>query len=102
MVSFATELFREVRPGLFRVLAGRNATTYVDVLDALEIESAQRHEGMSREEALGIVGEVLAQHPEFNPEQTEIQDDLSVEFASLPPRERARRVLDYLARKDVG
>jgi hypothetical protein len=102
MASFATELFREVRPGLFRVLGSRNATTYVDVLDALEVESAQRHEGMSREEALGIVGEVLAQHPEFNPEQTEIQDEIPVEFSSLPPRERARRVLDYLARKDVG
>lgn len=35
MSSLASELFREVRPGLFRVLAGRNARTYVDVLDEL-------------------------------------------------------------------
>jgi hypothetical protein len=102
MGSFATELFREVRPGFFRVLAGRNAATYADALDALEIESAQRHEGMSREEALGIVEEVLARHPEFSPEQAEIEGGAVEEFATLTPRERARRVLDYLARKDVG
>jgi len=76
--------------------------TYVDVLDSLEVESAQRHEGMSREESLGIVAEVLAQHPEFNPEESEIPDASPGEFNSMPPRERARRVLDYLARKDVG
>src|SRR5258708_39883130 len=35
MSSLAIELFREIRPGLFRVLAGSNARTYVDVLDAL-------------------------------------------------------------------
>lgn len=102
MASLAADLFREVRPGLFRVLAGRSAPTYVDVLDALETESAQRHEGMSRDEALGIIEEVLAQHPEFNPDQTEIQDDSVVEFATLTPRERSRRVLDHLARKDIG
>lgn len=102
MGSLAKELFLEVRPGLFRVLAGRNSATYVDVLDALEIESAQRHEGMSREEALSIVSDVLAEHPEFNPEEVEILNESPGEFASLAPRERARRVLDYLARKDVG
>jgi len=102
MSALATELFREVRPGLFRVLAGKNAATYVDVLDSLEAETSQRHEGMSREEALGIVGAVLANHPDFVPDDGEMQHGLSEEFASLPPRERARRVLDYLARKDVG
>jgi hypothetical protein len=99
---FRTELFREVRPGIFRVLAGRNAATYVDVLDSLEAEASQRHEGMSREEALGIVGEVLAKHPDFVPDDGEMQQGTSEEFTSLPPRERARRRLDYLARKDVG
>lgn len=102
MGALASELFREVRPGMFRVLAGKNAATYVDVLDSLEAEASQRHEGMSREEALGIVGEVLAKHPDFVPDDGEIQPGVSEEFASLPPRERARRVLDYLARKDVG
>jgi hypothetical protein len=102
MSSLAIELFREVHPGLFRVLAGPNARTYVDVLDALELESTQRHEGMSREEALAIVMDVLEQHPDFLPGQEEMGADEAGEFVSLPPKERARRVLEYLARKDVG
>jgi len=101
MGSLATELFREIRPGLFRVLGGRMAPTYIDLLDALESESARRHEGMSREEALGIISEVMSQHPEFAPEAADLQE-VPDDFAALPPRERARRVLDYLARKDVG
>ena len=102
MGSLAIELFREIRPGLFRVLGGRTAPTYIDVLDALESESGRRHDGMSREEALSIISDVLSQHPEFIPESSEIQDDATDDFAALPPRERARRVLDYFARKDVG
>ncbi len=102
MNSLAIELFREVRLGLFRVLACRNARTYVDVLDALELESAQRQEGMSREEALAIVVEVLEQHPDFMPDSEEIGVGEAGEFGSLAPKERGRRVLDYLARKDVG
>lgn len=102
MSSLATELFREIRPGLFGVLRGRNAATYVDVLDSLEKESAQRHDGMSREEALSIICKVLSQHPEFNLEASEQPDEADCDFASLPPRERARRVLDCLARKDVN
>jgi hypothetical protein len=102
MGSLATELFREIRPGLFRILGGRNAATFIDVLDSLEQEASQRHDGMSREEALNIVGEVLSGHPEFLPDPTEPADALPPDFAALTPRERARRVLDYLARKDVG
>lgn len=102
MVSLATELFREVRPGLFRVLAGKNATTYLDVLDALETESSQRHEGMSREEALGIASQVLSRHPDFFPEETEWSDEPVLNFSAMPLQERARRLLDYLARKDIG
>ncbi len=44
---------------LFRVLAGINAKTYVEVLDALELESTQRHEGMSGDEASPVVLELL-------------------------------------------
>lgn len=74
----------------------------MDVLDALELESNQRHEGMSREEALAIVVDVLEQHPDFLPAQEELGADQSGDFVALPPKERARRVLDYLGRKDVG
>jgi hypothetical protein len=46
MGSLATEPFREVRPGLFRVLAGKNAATYLDVLDSLEVQLVRRDEGI--------------------------------------------------------
>jgi hypothetical protein len=90
MGSFATELFREVRPGFFRVLAGRNAATYADALDALEIESAQRHEGMSREEALGIVEEVLARHPDSSLDLAEAGDlgDFEQESLGIPTQRK--------------
>ncbi|PYI84653.1 MAG: hypothetical protein DME26_12885 [Verrucomicrobia bacterium] len=54
MSFLSRDLFRVVRPGFFRVLAGMNAAAYLDVLDALEREAAERHEGMSREEALAL------------------------------------------------
>ena len=102
MSSLALELFREVRPGLFRVLGGPNARTYVDVLDALEAESSQRHDGMSREEALAVIVEVLEEHPDFSPEKEEGADEAPAEFVALPLLERARRLLEYLARTDVS
>lgn len=92
MSSLAIELFRELKSDFFRVLTGTNALIYVDVLDALETEATQRNEGMSREEALAIVGEVLAQHPDFQPDEntsTRSPDP-------LPLRERTRLVLDRL------
>ena len=88
---------RELRdPAFFRVLAGKNAPTYLDVLDALERESAERPEGMAREEAIELVAEVLSRHPDFRPDE---DDELSAAGGdSLPPRERARQVLDHLSR----
>jgi len=102
MTTFADQLFREVNPGFFRVLAGGNAAVYVDVLDALEREATERHEGMSREEALAIVSEVLAQHPAFAPEEGEIEEAVREQFTGLPLREKARQVLDHLARPEIG
>jgi len=40
MTALATQLFREVRPDFFRVLAGPLARLYVDALDALEREAS--------------------------------------------------------------
>ncbi len=102
MFSLAAELFREVRLGFFRVLAGGNAAVYVDVLDALEREASERHEGMSRDEALAIVSEVLARHPAFALEADEFDGGPRDQFAALPLREKARRVLDHLARPEIG
>ena len=46
--SLVTQLFREVRPDFFRVLAGPLARLYVDALDALEREASQRNQGIDR------------------------------------------------------
>jgi hypothetical protein len=102
MPSLATELFREIRPGLFRVLASGNASVYVDVLDALEREGSERHLGITREEALTIVAEVIARHPFFTPEDPELEKQATDTFSALPLREKARRVLDYLAKPQIG
>jgi Family of unknown function (DUF5716) len=102
MSSLADQLFREVNPGFFRVLAGAGAAVYLDVLDALEREASERHEGMSREEALAIISEVLARHPAFNLEEENVRDAGQEQFAGLSLRERARRVLDYLARPEIS
>ena len=100
MASLAIELYQAVRPGFFRVLAGSQAGVYVDVLDALEREADQRNEGMSRVDALAVVSEVLSQHPDFVPEDPE--SDLQAQFVNLPLREKARRVLDHLAKPEIG
>ena len=84
MPSLATELFREIRPGLFRVLAGSNAAVYVDVLDILEREASERHLGITREEAMTIVGEVIARHPLFTPEDPELERPATDQFSALP------------------
>ena len=55
MNALATQLFREVRPDFFRVLAGPLARLYVDALDALERESSQRNQGLDRAEALALL-----------------------------------------------
>lgn len=102
MISLAAQLFREVRPGFFRVLAGGNAAVYLDVLDALERESSERHEGMSREEALTIVSEVLSAHPGFTPDDLEANTTGTEHLVALPLREKSRRVLDYLAKAEIG
>ncbi|HYF36216.1 MAG TPA: Wadjet anti-phage system protein JetA family protein [Prosthecobacter sp.] len=90
-------LYREVRDAaFFRVLAGTNAPTYVDVLDALERECGDQPEGLDRQDAVEIVLDVLSGHPEFRPE-AEAAEETNPE-SSLPPREAARRVLDHLMR----
>lgn len=89
-VFLSSTLFLETRgTGLFRVLAGKNAPFYVDVLDAMERESAERPDGMAREEAILLVAEILEQHPG-------LEFDEDSEVAATTPRERARQLLDYL------
>ena len=94
-MTLATQLFRALRPDFFRILSdGRTAVAYLDALDALEVEASQRQDGLSREEAIAIAGNVLAAHPTF---------ELDTENAppADPARalaEKARAVLESLLR----
>jgi hypothetical protein len=90
MTLLATQLFREVRPDFFRVLAGPLARLYVDALDALERETSQRNQGLDRAEALALVEQVVEQHEDL----ADASDELVAVAATN--RERARMVLDTL------
>jgi hypothetical protein len=90
MTLLAAQLFREVRPDFFRVLAGPLARLYVDALDALEREASQRNQGLDRAEALALVEQVVEQHEDL----ADASDELV--SAEATNRERARAVLDTL------
>ncbi|MDB6003713.1 MAG: hypothetical protein JWR15_700 [Prosthecobacter sp.] len=95
----STSLYREVRdPAFFRVLTGKNAPTYVDVLDALDRECTEQPDGLEREDAIEIIAEVLSKHPEFQPEGDEFPAEGELLTTAPPPRETSRRVLDHLSR----
>src|SRR2546423_1648217 len=90
MSALAAQLFREVRPDFFRVLAGPLARLYVDALDSLEREASQRNQGLDRAEALALVEQVVEQHGDLAGTDDEL-------IAAAPSnRERARAVLDTL------
>jgi len=61
----AENLFREVKPDFFRVLASPLAVLYVDVLDALENETAYSNQGIDRDEALALTQEIIDRHIEL-------------------------------------
>lgn len=90
MSGLSDQLFREVRPDLFRVLAGDLRRLYVDALDALEREASQRNQGLERAEALALVEQVVEQHSDLS----DITDELIT--TATTNRERARAVLDTL------
>ncbi len=83
------DLFREVRPEFFRLLAGSSAPLYVDVLDALEIAASHVNGGLPRDEALAIAESVLDWHGEVSLEE----EDGTTQFSS---REKARMVIERL------
>ncbi len=89
MTGLAEQLFREVRPDFFRVLAGPLARLYLDALDALEGESSRRNQGFEREEALALVEQVVGRHEDL----AGAGDELT---ATATNRERARAVFDTL------
>ena len=91
----ATALFRETRgTGFFRILAGKNAPFYVDVLDDLERLTADRPDGIAREEAIMIVAETLEKHPGLD-----LEAEADIALADQPPednRARARLIIEQL------
>ena len=94
----STALFRETRgTGFFRILASKNAPFYLDVLDSFDRETADRPDGMAREEAIALILETLSIHPEFEPDP-ENPDLESPEAPATEGRERARIILDSLLR----
>ena len=90
MSALAAQLFREVRPDFFGVLARPSARLYVDSLDALEYEAVQRNQGLDREEALALVERVVEQHGDLS-----AAEDESVAQAATT-RDKARIVLETL------
>ena len=89
----STALFRETRGGaFFRVLAGRNAPFYADVLDALDLASSEHADGLPREAALAIIADTLEHHPGFEFED----DDDSPALSAADLREKSRILLDHL------
>ncbi len=92
--SLSSALFRETRgAGFFRVFSGKNAPVYLDVLDVLERETADRPEGIAREEAVAVIVEVLESHPGF---EFEPEDDDPTIPRQADVRERGRLVLEHL------
>ncbi|MCL5098706.1 MAG: hypothetical protein M1608_14485 [Candidatus Omnitrophica bacterium] len=59
MSGLAAQLYCEVGPDYFRVLAGPLARLYVD---ALEGEATRRDTGLGREEALALIEPVVEEH----------------------------------------
>lgn len=91
----STALFRETRGnGFFRVLAGRNAPFYIDVLDRLDHESSDRADGIAREEAVAIVVETLEAHPDFDWDAE--LEGLEAAARDQDIRAKARAILKHL------
>jgi uncharacterized protein (DUF2267 family) len=90
MSALSVHLFREVRPDFFGVLARPSARLYIDALDVLEFEAAQRNLGLEREEALALVERIIERHGDVS-----ASEDESVAQAATP-RDKARVVLETL------
>ena len=95
--ALAAPLFREVGPEFFRVLAGPTGPAYVDALDALERECAQRTLGVEREEALAVLEQALGPYAGLTFDDPAVSSStVSATSAAPTLRDRARSVLDRL------
>ena len=90
----STALFRETRgAGFFRVLSGKNAPFYVDVLDELECLSSEKPDGLAREEVVALIADTLDRHPDF---ELDVGDEPEGDAAPSTPRDKARLLLNHL------
>jgi hypothetical protein len=97
--EFIQNLIREIRDVSFlRILSSKNSWIYLDILNTLDIECSEKNDGLSREESLQLIIEILNNHPEYTPDQADLplRSISSIEAQSLSLREKARQVLDYL------
>ena len=85
-------LYSEVSPDFFRVLCGANARVYVDALDTLWREMGEASSGLSRQEALEIVLEVVERYAGLRPEEEPVAG--TEDFGS--PRGQANIILNRL------
>lgn len=85
-------IFGEVRQEFFRILTGTNAPLFVDVLDALDRGLSNRSEGISRAEAVEVVCDVLAHHPDFIATEELVGNNASIST----PSEQAHVILNRL------
>lgn len=82
--------FQEVRPNFLRVLSVPAARLYLDVLDAIESETAQRFGGIERDAAISLVERIVEEHGDVPLEETE--------DSAGTLREKARSVVKYLTK----
>lgn len=92
MASLAKQLFQEVSPDFFRVLASPLAGLYVDVLSALEEAASYSHEGLERHQALALIEAMIKDHQEFDTADSPFRD------LGGAPMARAGAVLESLRR----
>lgn len=88
-------LFSEIKPDLFRVLTGPNARLYVDAIDLLATEMRESPAGISRQEALAAVLDVLGRHAGFEREE---EDTRSSDADLASPPGQANHLLNRLIR----
>ncbi len=88
------QLFDELRPEFFRVLTGRWAPVFVDLVEAVESALETAPDGIPLDDAIALGKDLLAARPLLAvPEANENGDDLVTPAADLP-RMLVRRLIE--------
>lgn len=95
MPTLGNQLFDEVRPEFFRLLANRWAPAYVDLLDVVDSALATAPEGLPMVEIVALAQEVIEKFPALSWEEPTVPDlVLSATPRANLPRELVHRLLD--------